>query len=148
MKSAKLIPINEYLSLKLEVDRLNQLVADLTDSLSKVNTQSFSNLEKGFLVSTKKENKFVKISEIVMIKAESNYSILYLENGESILTSKTLKHWIDKCNSNLFLRSHKSFVINKNFIKSFNSSAGEVILIDNLKAQCSDQGRKLIMNLK
>jgi two-component system LytT family response regulator len=148
MKSAKLIPINEYLSLKLEVDRLNQLVADLTDSLAKVNANPNYHLEKGFLVSTKKENKFVKVGDIVMIKAESNYSTLYLQNGEQILTSKTLKHWIVKCNAPFLLRTHKSYVVNKNFIKAFNSATNEVILYDNLLASCSDTGRRLITSLK
>lgn len=148
MKSAKLIPINEYLSLKLEVDRLTQMVADLTDSLAKVNAQPASNLEKGFLVSTKKQNQFIKITDIVMIKAESNYSVLYLQNGESVLTSKTLKHWIEKCNSNLFLRTHKSFVVNKNFIRSFDSSKSVLHLTNNLIATCSDQGRRLVMDMK
>lgn len=148
MKSAKLIPINEYLSLKLEVDRLTQMVADLTDSLAKVNAQPSSNLEKGFLIATKKQNQFIKIADIVMIKAESNYSVLYLQNGESVLTSKTLKHWIEKCNSNLFLRTHKSFVVNKNFIQSFDSTKNVLHLASNLAAACSDQGRRLVMDMK
>lgn len=148
MKSAKLIPINEYLSLKLEVDRLTQKVADLTDSLAKVNAQASSNLEKGFLINTKKQNQFIKVADIVMIKAESNYSMLYLQNGESILTSKTLKHWMEKCNSNLLLRTHKSFVVNKNFVQSFDSSKSILHLSNNLIAACSDQGRRLVMDMK
>lgn len=148
MKTAKLIPINEYLSLKLEVDRLNQLVADLTDSLAKVNMQVPVNLDKGFLVTTKKGNLFIKISDIVMIKAESNYSLLCLKSGDTVLTSKTLKYWIDKCSVNYFIRTHKSFVINKNFITSFDSKNGIVELVNNYKATCSIEGRKMIMNLK
>lgn len=148
MKSAKLVPINEYLSLKLEVDRLSQLVADLTDSLSKVNASPPTNLEKGFLVTTKKQNRFVKVTEIVMIKAESNYSLLFLSNGETILTSKTLKHWMLKCNTNFLKRIHKSFVVNVNHIVTFDSLNNEVCLSNQLLAPCSETGRKYIMELR
>ena len=40
MKSIKMVPINDYVSLKMEVDRLNDIVDDLTSRLAKVNQGS------------------------------------------------------------------------------------------------------------
>ncbi len=56
-------------------------------------------------------HKVVTINEIIMIKAESNYSCFYFTDGDKVLISKTLKQ-IERDFPNIFFRIHKSYLIN------------------------------------
>lgn len=60
----------------------------------------------------------VKYDDIVFIKAESEYSNIYLENGEKLFVRKLLKYWEDKLPDDKFLRIHRSVIVNLNYIKA------------------------------
>lgn len=145
-----MVPINEYVALKMEVDRLNDLVEDLTGKLTKIHLQqgTVSSLEKGIVVSSGGFGRYVKVSDIVMIKAESNYSMMYLTDGTTLFTSKTLKYWSEKCDVNYLFRVHKSYLINGRMIQSFEPSKGKLILHGGIQAFYTAQGRKLLLGLK
>ena len=148
MKNVKMIPISAYVALKLEVDRLTDLVVDLNEKLSRNGNHNGHHLEKGILINSNGQSKFIKISEIVMIKAESNYSSIYTAEGNCHLTSKTLKYWEEKCNVSYLVRLHKSYLVNFGRIKNFELSTGKVQLDGDMIAQCSKNGKKLLAKLK
>lgn len=145
-----MVPINEYVALKIEVDRLTDLVEDLTGKLNNVyqNAQSNVVLEKGIIVSSGGVSRFIRISEIVMMKADSNYSIIYLVDGTNIFTSKTLKYWSEKCNSPLLYRVHKSFIINTRMILKFEPAYNLIHLQGGQIVTYSKNGQKLFLQLK
>jgi DNA-binding LytR/AlgR family response regulator len=94
MEAIKMIPFNEYYNLKKEVEHLRSLVSDLTDKLNtidKTERKEFS--VKSIYIKANGLGRYINIKDIIMIKAESNYSYLYLLNGDCLLTSKTLKYW-------------------------------------------------------
>ena len=94
-----MVQISDSISLKMEVDRFTDSVKDLTAQLLKVNQKCGSILEKGIIVPSGGLSHYVKVSDIVMIKADSNYSTIYLSNGDRLFTSKTHKYWYAKCNA-------------------------------------------------
>lgn len=57
--------------------------------------------------------RIIPIHLIVMIQAQSNYTDIFLQNGEKLLTTKTLKHWQTNITSTDFIRPHASFLVNK-----------------------------------
>jgi len=65
------------------------------------------------------------IKDILYIKASSNYSIIYDTAGNSVLSSKTLKHFERNLINKGFIRVHYSTLINvkkiKGIIKSISS---------------------------
>lgn len=150
MESIKMVPINDYVALKMEVDRLTDLVTELTGKLSKVSVHQQSNqkVEKGIVISSGGTGRYVKVSDIVMIKAESNYSTLYLTDGSTLFTSKTLKYWLEKCNAPFLQRIHKSYVINSRKILSFEPAKAKLFLEGGFTASYSESGRKLITGLR
>ena len=150
MKSIKMVPISDYVSLKLEGDRLNELVKVLTGKLAKVNVQhgASSPIEKGIAISSGGKSRYIKVSDIVMIKAESNYSTIHLATGDYLFTSKTVKYWTEKCNATYLFRVHKSYLINGRMIESFEASKSRIFLKGGHVAAYSDQGRKLLTGLK
>jgi DNA-binding LytR/AlgR family response regulator len=131
MEVVKTVPYNEYFDLKKEVDYLRSLVSELSDKLNILDKQD--NKEFGVKCIFIKKNglsRYVNIKDIIMIKAESNYSYLYLINGESFLTSKTLKYWQEKCAVPFLQRIHKSYLINTVYIVSTEPKTGTVNLIN------------------
>jgi len=64
--------------------------------------------------------KFICYNEIVYCKADGRYTHVYLRNGKSILTAKLLKSFENKLPVEMFLRIHKSYIINLKYVTSFN----------------------------
>ena len=144
-----MVPISDYVPLKMEVDRLTDLVDDLTSRLKTVNQHSSGSMEKGIIVSSRGLSQFVKVSDIVMIKADNNYSSIYMSNGECLFTSKTLKFWETKCtNASCMHRVHKSYIVNSRKIVSFEPKTGKLEMMNGYTAYYTEQGRKLLLGLR
>mgnify|MGYP006099119557 CR=1 FL=1 len=71
----------------------------------------------------------VQLSEIIRCKSDNNYTTFYLENGQKILVSKTLKYYADMLKEHQFLRVHQSHLINTKYIKEFIKSDGGYIIL-------------------
>ena len=148
METIKMVPLNDYVGMRLEIERLNELVVDLTQKLkSTINISPGMCLEKGVFVYENGLNKFIKHEHIIMIKAESNYSIIYFEKGNAMLTSKTLKHWEEKCSVDYLKRVHKSYIININRIQAFEAKTKTIILDESLKAHSSRTFKRVVESL-
>lgn len=61
-------------------------------------------------------------NEITYLEADINYTIFHLKNGTKIVSSFTLKKYETDTQLNGFLRVHKSFLLNPQFIKHFNQN--------------------------
>jgi two-component system LytT family response regulator len=61
----------------------------------------------------------LELESIYLIKAKGPYSEIHEISGKVFVTSQTLKMLEPKLNDH-YLRVHKSFIINKQFIKGFN----------------------------
>lgn len=57
------------------------------------------------------QNLTLNYSDIIMIEAKHNGSILYLKNETNLNTPYVLNDWETMLKSNRFFRSHKSFII-------------------------------------
>jgi two-component system LytT family response regulator len=91
------------------------------------------------MIVVKSTNKsiVIQVKDIIMIKSDSNYSTIYIKNHHPVLTSKTLKHWCDLLNEEMFIRTHASFLINKYEIKEIITGANRIILNNNFIALIS-----------
>ncbi|NQY06380.1 MAG: response regulator transcription factor [Flavobacteriaceae bacterium] len=73
----------------------------------------------------------VSLDEIVRCESDSNNTIFYLEDGQKIFVTKTLKYFSDMLSSHDFIRVHQSHLINLHFIKAFIKSDGGYLLLKN-----------------
>jgi two-component system LytT family response regulator len=88
----------------------------------------------------------VLISEILRCKSDNNYTTFYLENGQKILVSKTLKYYADMLKEHQFLRVHQSHLINIKYIKEFiKSDGGYLILKDKTNIPVSIRKRNKVI---
>ncbi|MGF1924998.1 MAG: LytR/AlgR family response regulator transcription factor [Bacteroidia bacterium] len=77
------------------------------------------------------EIRYVAIDEIMRCEADDNYTKFFLESGEKILISKSLKEYSDLLTPSGFLRTHQSHLINASYVKSWLKEDGGVLLMKN-----------------
>ena len=94
--------------------------------------------DKCIVINLTGSTRFVKIRDILLLKADGSYCIIFLKNNEKLTTSKNLKYFEERLlDFPIFFRCHKSNIVNLKYITEFNRSEGEVILENELKAMIS-----------
>lgn len=79
------------------------------------------------VIKDKNGHTLMQYEDIVFVKAESNYCDIFLKNGKKNTVSKTLKE-IESLLPNTFLRTHKSFMVNTQFIEKINTTKKQITL--------------------
>lgn len=84
--------------------------------------------EKTLTLRLKSNKRIYNINEndIVHIEGLGNYVKYYLKDKSSILVYNSLKHTLNNLSGN-FIRTHKSHIINKNYIKSYSTDNIELV---------------------
>jgi two-component system, LytTR family, response regulator len=73
--------------------------------------------------------QFIKTEDIIYLEASINYTHIFCEGGKKYFVSRTLKDFEDMLPSEVFLRIHNSYIINKNFAEKYiRGDGGQVVL--------------------
>jgi two-component system LytT family response regulator len=96
----------------------------------KHNLHSVSNLQK-ILVATSEGILFFNINAIIHLDAQSNYTMIYLDNGNKQLSSKTLGDYEEVLPADLFFRCHNSHIINLQKINKYVRGEGGIAQMSN-----------------
>lgn len=105
----------------------NQLLRNLTHYLEDVSKPA----EQRIALSTAKETRFVRTSEIVRCESANNYTTFHLAEGEALLVCKPIFLYNDLLGPYGFVRCHQSHLVNKTFIKSWKKEFGDFLLLTN-----------------
>lgn len=136
----------DYLLKPVEIDRLKQAVEKLVVKNNLLNPNKNYNALKDNLkaesiskivVRKNDGQEIVAIDDIIAIEAQESYSCIHTIS-DNYLMSKNLKHFetiFEQNNS--FFRSHKSWMINLNKVKSFSKTKLEIELENGIVAKLS-----------
>ncbi len=72
-----------------------------------------------------------KLNDIMYCEGDINYTRIHTCDGRLLMVSKTLKDVEELLSSNYFYRTHKSYLVNLNYIKSYSRSDNFGIYLDN-----------------
>lgn len=73
----------------------------------------------------------IDTSTIIRVEAMSNYSKLFFINGKTLVVAKVL-HWFEQSLSAIqFIRTHRTHLINKNYIRQYIDESGGKIRLHN-----------------
>lgn len=89
---------------------------------------------------------FVRLSDIVRLEAEDNYTHFFVVGGDKITTAKTIKTYEDVLSRFNFLRVHKKNIVNMNYMKKFSKEEGFLELENSEKVEVSRRKRPVIMD--
>lgn len=87
--------------------------------------QNFIKEDKTLTLKSNRRIYQVMASEIVYVEGLGNYVNYHLEDGAKIVVYQSLKKCLEELTKD-FIRSHKSFIINKRFVKSYSSENVEL----------------------
>lgn len=124
---------------KKQKNSSSEMVNDLIAKLEKSQT-------KRLVVHLQDKTLFIDLNELVYLKAESNYTHFHMKNGETFLTSKTIKFFESQLNNNQFFRSHQSYLVNTSYIAAYSKPDHSLILKDNTLIPVSKQRKEDMLN--
>jgi len=111
------------------------------------NVQAERKGKRGRIALASKESiEFVDPNDIVVCEANSNYTNVYLVEGRKRVISKTLKDFEELLPPAIFLRIHKSYIVNRNFIINY-LKKGDVVLSDDARIPVSRRKKTEVSNI-
>lgn len=78
-----------------------------------------------------KEIRFIRTKEIIRCESSNNYTSFYIQNGESIVTSRPIFEYEELLQGYGFIRCHQTHLVNKRYIKSLVKQDGGYLLLEN-----------------
>lgn len=81
-------------------------------------------------LATLKEIRFVKPQDITHCEASNNYTFFYLNNGEKLTVSKPIYEYEELLSPYQFIRTHQSYLVNIQYIKSWVKEDGGYLLLE------------------
>lgn len=133
----------DYLLKPIEIEDLKQAVAK---AVSQINEQKNTTVEivhlvqnieesdenKTIVVHDKGNVNYVRLSQIMYIQSDMNYSVLYQIDDSKLVTAKPLKYFEELLSTTgMFLRVHKSYLVNNNFITGYTKKEPHFLLLKN-----------------
>jgi two-component system LytT family response regulator len=89
---------------------------------------------------------FIKINEVLYLKASGNYTEIFMRDGQKYLVSRHLKEYDDLLAEQSFFRIHHSTLININFIKNYvRGEGGYVIMTDSSSLDVSRRKKEAFL---
>ncbi len=74
--------------------------------------------DKQIILYTEDGEKAIMISEIMYLEAEKHKTFVYLKNGNSILSSKSIAEMQELINKKSFIMIHRSCIVNTDYVKN------------------------------
>lgn len=104
------------------------------DLLETIKNKSYNKL----VVPESGNRRIVAFLDIIAIRANGSYTDIHLNDNKMITTSKNLKYYENLLSKdNCFFRSHRSWIVNISYIKSFNRTKSTLELQNNIFARIS-----------
>ncbi|MCB0727225.1 MAG: response regulator transcription factor [Ignavibacteriae bacterium] len=139
----------DYILKPVSVNELRAAVEKFKRKNSRNNNKiNNTNRDQNFNIKIPQPHGFALIDsrEIIRLEAENNYTRVFMLNGDQFFVCKTIKDVEIQLDPEVFLRVHKSSVINLSFFKEFVNIDGScVIMKDETKIPVS---RRKIQELK
>lgn len=111
----------DYILKPVTPDRLSQSIERLTsgktaEKAGPSNTGPFKPDDR-VLITTDSGKSFIDLEEILVISTiGGNYAALNLKNGKNVVSRKTLKEWEKLLPESVFIRIHRSTIINLKYL--------------------------------
>lgn len=130
--------------LKTALDKfIQEQIFTSEEQISHLNQFKSHQLTETIALSTNKGLIFIKTKDIMYFEADGSYTHVILSNGENHLVSKSLANFEEVLEDNpLFFRSHKSNIVNLNFIKQYIRGEGGELIMQNDKSIVLSRNKK------
>lgn len=144
----------DYLLKPVDANELKEAVAKVRKREQKEQDQynvlmdNIQNKDKQKIVlSTTEGVHIIQIDHIIRCEADDYYTRIFLNDGRMIMVSKTLKNTEELLSGKSFIRSHKSHLVNLQYVKKYvKSDGGYLELKDGTTIPVSRRKKDQILN--
>jgi two-component system LytT family response regulator len=145
-----------YLLKPIDIDELVKAVDKIRKERSEQNyTQHVRVLQENIhsgsqkiMLPTMEGFEIVTINFILYCEAADNFTKFYFDNGTTLLICRTLKYFEDVLQPHRFLRIHRSYVINPDFVIRYNKGKGGFVTMkNNIELEISPGKKDEFLNL-
>jgi DNA-binding LytR/AlgR family response regulator len=110
-----------------------------------MNTKTYQQRgNRALLIINQKTAKKVFVGDVVLLKANVNYTTFFLENGNKKVVPRSIKFFEPFLETHGFLRVHRSFMVNPEHIKEYDFEQKMVTMKNGETASISRRRRKKI----
>jgi two-component system LytT family response regulator len=102
-----------YLLKPIDIDDLQTLTKHLSNSQKSISEQN------KIAFKTHSRIEYIKPTHIIGVKGEGNYSTIFSLNKKKITVTKGIKQIEKLLNESYFIKTHKSYILNKTYIERF-----------------------------
>ncbi len=147
LKALNKFGAKKYLLKPLDIDEVIEAVNLIKDELKVKSLEDDLNGIKALLNTIKQPEigyklqipvrngvQYIAAEDIVMLRADTNSTVIFLTNGTHIRTSRILTQFEDQCHCNGFLRTSRSFIINTKHVERYSNEDGGTV---HLSCGCS-----------
>lgn len=134
----------DYLLKPVNIAELQQAVTKLHNSFNNTqytaqNKSLIDNLVKNFVPGKAPAKialpqlggiSILDVTEIVSLQADSNYTIIHKKDMQKLVVTKTLKDFEDILDTDIFMRIHKSHMVNLQYITEYSTADGGVVKME------------------
>jgi len=138
----------DYILKPVDEDELNEAVKRAIENSKKENQlEKLIQISSDFFKGVEKKRIILKTSEmvhaiyeddIIFCESDGNYSTFHTLQSENIVITKSLKHAEDILSDQVFIRCHRSFLVNKNHVLKYDKN-GYLILKNEHKIPVSSR---------
>lgn len=149
----------DYLLKPVDPDQLSKAINKAFDAMDREkfsmkiasffqNVESLTNKAKRIALKTAENIHIVNLNDIMYCESEGNYTTFFMADKSRIMVSQTLGDYEDLFNEYGFIRTHKSFLINLQFIKRYEKGeGGKIILNDNTNIPVATRKKEQVVQL-
>ncbi len=135
----------DFLLKPIDIKELNSCIAKITNHKNSLNENTSEQLiQKKIAFITPSGFSFMEDNEVVFFKADGKYTQITTCKKEKYTSSKSLGE-IEPTLSAVFFRSHKSIIINLNYVTSFNKTENIVTLLNEIDLEISVRKKEEFM---
>ncbi len=131
----------DYLLKPVNPSRLREAIDKVVEKVKYQSTETTLNIlvqnlkteqlqARKLVLSTLERLHVVEINTIVKCQSDMNYTTFYFTDGKQLVISKTLKEFEEQLVPYDFFRIHKSWLINKHYIRGYDKTEGGYAIME------------------
>jgi two-component system LytT family response regulator len=106
----------DYLLKPISVERLENAISRLSMDIPEVNNEIKYKYDDRILVTQSSGMRFINICSIIYISSSGDYTKIHTRD-RNYLVAKSMNQWEKRLPENYFFRTHRSFIINIEFVE-------------------------------
>lgn len=143
----KPVVIQEVVNVVSKLEKEKKSVSAQNASVLMENIKSKDSILQKIAIPSNEGYAFIHVNDIISLEADGKYTKIVTQSGLKSLSTKNIGEFEELLSTDLFFRTHKSWIINLNHVKKFLKAESKVLLSNDTTADVSSRKKDEFMRL-